>query len=959
MPEKQLILKPGGCASYELPAEKEDYTNDLFLMVYPGKKEGTYSFTYKDKADINLKATLGNDPPQMIDCSVEPTDASPQPSDYCLLNVSSLVPDAQRVTLGVELCVPDEETRNAALWEIWVSPEQESNRAKGRFEESGRERLSKTESVPEFNTTLSMTSVVGKTGVGKSTVASLLAGNLSMFASSAASEGTTTVGTDMSPIIPSEDFISVLSEKLMEGETDFVPDLYHPNKTGPLFILDSEGMSFRGDEFDFITSGPAAIIAKAIIWITTERIQPADVLDDIGDYLKGLDRISMGEESVSETPKYGEFIIVLNKMQNGAQSDEELLADLMGYGGNDQQQATIAKLESQFEKIAVIGLPWVHVEEDEEFGYTVLPRRFREGLHKLANHLLKNSETPRLVDIGIDQYEMNSTEAIAIVSMLTDAANSGNIDLTDPCNVMATLYEERLNKAIKAVDTSILNIASACLDSGSEIKCSKCVCAYRNRLVDDTEETLVAMIESGVTMAGMICADIAVANRIDKLKKVVEKWALKNKCQGTMTIGESTELCDITEMRFGANKITCDYLFLCEHTEIQNTEVDLFITGGLFIDGSTKITITGPPKAKDGSNGEDVGSTGLQGEHGASGKNLSITLNGELLAGSETELEVHLWGGDAGDGGTGGTGANGHDGADGADGAKGKNGRDGSKGENGFVMNAEFPHPQCSEVHNSGHDVSNGYVPCKGDCPSNTKNCGLGPCYGYTSDKMYTLDKFMQSGCPPNGGDGGNGEDGVNGENGLDGHTGGNGTDGANGGDGGKGGDGGEAGYCLISTALDISCKEYRHGGKSGEGGEGGQGGNGGSNGRGGIGGKGGKGGTGGRGGNAGYGWQEMRHYTARMHYTESPTCCHFSFLPVCCADFPKTYHGCENSLDFVSTGDGPAKYCFGKEGRDGHNGLDGSNGDNGENGYPGQQGKHGQKGGNGANGESSFSIKI
>ena len=131
----------------------------------------------------------------------------------------------------------------------------------------------------------------------------------------------------------------------------------------------------------------------------------------------------MGEESVSETPKYGEFIIVLNKMQNGAQSDEELLADLMGYGGNDQQQATIAKLESQFEKIAVIGLPYVYVE-GQEFGYTVLPRRFREGLHKLANHLLKNSETPRLVDIGNDQYEMNSTEAITIVSMLTDAANS-------------------------------------------------------------------------------------------------------------------------------------------------------------------------------------------------------------------------------------------------------------------------------------------------------------------------------------------------------------------------------------------------------------------------------------------------------------------------------------------------------------------------------------------------------
>jgi len=416
-------------------------------------------------------------------------------------------------------------------------------------------------------------------------------------------------------------------------------------------------------------------------------------------------------------------------------------------------------------------------------------------------------------------------------------------------------------------------------------------------------------------------------------------------------------------MSFGANKITCNYLFLCEHTEIQNTEVNLLITGGLFIAESTKITITGPPEAKDGSNGDGVGSTGLQGEHGASGKDLSITLNGELLAGSDTKLEVHLWGGDAGDGGTGANGENGQGGEDGGDGENGKDGEDGKKGKDGKIMSDEISDVDCSTVHNEGDEHCDyekcGYEDCEGNCPPcDTNECGAITCHGCTYDKMYRLNKWVKSSCPPDGGNGEDGTDGEYGENGHDGHAGGNGQDGGNGGDGGKGGDGGEAGDCLISTALDISCIEYKHGGKSGKGGEGGQGGNGGSNGgKGGEGGQGGKGGIGGIGGKAGYGWKEYRHYTARMHYIEKPTCCDYPFgIVACCDSYPISYANCE---DDTVTGDGLEIHCMGNQGRNGRNGLAGSNGSNGANGIPGQQGSHGQKGGDGANGRSSFRIKT
>ena len=276
MPEQKLVLRPGGFANYELPIIDEMDQEEAFLMVHPGKKihtsHGRNKTDYSEKADITLTATLDSSHLK-INCSVDNTDTSNQPSDYCLLNITSLVKDTSGswpVLLTIR--VPDTEIRIASLWEVWVSPEEDSNRVKGTFADNGRQRLGEIQQKPEFNTWLTFTSVVGKTGVGKSTVASFLAGNISMFTSASSSHGTTTVGTDVSPIIPSQDYIQIMNDNLLQGVSDFTPDIYQPSTARPLFFLDSEGIAFRGKEFDFITSGPAAIIAKMIVWITTDRI---------------------------------------------------------------------------------------------------------------------------------------------------------------------------------------------------------------------------------------------------------------------------------------------------------------------------------------------------------------------------------------------------------------------------------------------------------------------------------------------------------------------------------------------------------------------------------------------------------------------------------------------------------------------------------------------------------------
>jgi hypothetical protein len=111
--------------------------------------------------------------------------------------------------------------------------------------------------VADFNTQLSFVSIVGGRGVGKSTVASLLSGNASLFDVGSASIGTTTTGADLSPIIPAQQWANIISEKLGLHVAE-------PKENYPMFLVDSEGMGIRGEAFDFITTSPPAVIAKVL-----------------------------------------------------------------------------------------------------------------------------------------------------------------------------------------------------------------------------------------------------------------------------------------------------------------------------------------------------------------------------------------------------------------------------------------------------------------------------------------------------------------------------------------------------------------------------------------------------------------------------------------------------------------------------------------------------------------------
>ena len=80
--------------------------------------------------------------------------------------------------------------------------------------DGARDRFQLAQSIPEFNKQLSLVSIVGARGVGKSTVTSLLSGNHSMFTTGSGSVGTTTTGADMSTIIPTTEYSEIMETQL-------------------------------------------------------------------------------------------------------------------------------------------------------------------------------------------------------------------------------------------------------------------------------------------------------------------------------------------------------------------------------------------------------------------------------------------------------------------------------------------------------------------------------------------------------------------------------------------------------------------------------------------------------------------------------------------------------------------------------------------------------------------------
>ena len=274
----------------------------------------------------------------------------------------------------------------------------------------------------------------------------------------------------------------------------------------------------------------------------------------------------------------------------------------------------------------------MHLEDGEDFGYPVLQLypRFLQGLHKLGNKLLQATEERREVKVGTDKYVMNSTQAETIIGMLIDGANKGNIDLSDPCNVLYSLNKEKVIQTLAKTDTEMVkSTRGKCSADGM---CSKCVCEFINAAVSYTQEMLVQSVMGSASQADVLCPDdLSVGMSIESLvEEYIDPWIQNTGCQGiSEDINQNEDICDVADLDFGPesnyenNTVLCTTIHVCGKTTIANKDLKI-VTENIFIGLGSEIEQEAPLKAANGNDSTTESESGTDGAPGAVGKTLQF-----------------------------------------------------------------------------------------------------------------------------------------------------------------------------------------------------------------------------------------------------------------------------------------------------------------------------------------------
>lgn len=121
----------------------------------------------------------------------------------------------------------------------------------------------------------------GKAGVGKSTVASWIAGTPGLFDVGTLGAGTTTLGTWLSSSI-SESVYCQFAQNTFKPVDDLtipsLPDMtFCLNSTGNFAFFDTEGLDYQtelGLNYDIVTVLPHTLIAENVFLIVSDRLKP-------------------------------------------------------------------------------------------------------------------------------------------------------------------------------------------------------------------------------------------------------------------------------------------------------------------------------------------------------------------------------------------------------------------------------------------------------------------------------------------------------------------------------------------------------------------------------------------------------------------------------------------------------------------------------------------------------------
>ena len=430
-------------------------------------------------------------------------------------------------------------------------------------------------------------------------------------------------------------------------------------------------MGVRGGNFDFITTSPPAIIAKAIVWIGVENLQTAKILDEINKYLQGLNNIVMDEEGDNsrETfcshPDYGHFVVVINKMM-GTSTDEqlekELLQDEPDYiEGALERNKIRQQLRECFDGVSVHGLPTItNIPPGESIDYPYLDERFKNGLSLIANSVLERTGTPRIVTVAGASRELNASNAEAIIATVIEEANKGQIDLTGFESFWTYTKEDiivRLGRAAQDFD----KVSENCEQLSPELgfSCSPCVCSYRNSSIEETLVSIDSQLDFAKSQAESLFG-INIDRQIGEFyDETILPWEAEQTCSNPSRRQEETRKtnCDISEMASSLFQpglevqVDCGSLFLCGSIVFDAKAVHLK-TNSIFVSADATVKTSDIPKASNGENGASPGAAGEDGADGVAAGNMTITAD-EKLAGSAGFLIFTSKGGAGGDGGMG------------------------------------------------------------------------------------------------------------------------------------------------------------------------------------------------------------------------------------------------------------------------------------------------------------------
>ena len=230
----------------------------------------------------------------------------------------------------------------------------------------------------------------GETGVGKSTIASLIAGTPGLFKSGTSGHETTTRGTWISSPVELRNFVRSAQSNFDSSFNTLLHDVDTEQKN--VVFLDTEGLGYQtevGPNYDVVTILPHTLIAENVFLAVSDKVKPAEVLQLVERLVEAAER-TQGSFAHRDGKLFGRLIIVLNKSQKVNANEDEIMSALI-----TANPSLVLKIKQNFkfgpDIVVLPELDWNYdVKPDfERIGYYLTYEDIRKAQPDTMNKMLQ------------------------------------------------------------------------------------------------------------------------------------------------------------------------------------------------------------------------------------------------------------------------------------------------------------------------------------------------------------------------------------------------------------------------------------------------------------------------------------------------------------------------------------------------------------------------------------------